>query len=482
MRRVALIVLTLAVAGVFAVVLAGSRAQGSSSSRFDVIFDDARGLIPGQLVKIAGARAGTIQNVGVTPDFKARIEATVDSRFMPFHRDATCTIRPEGLIAENYIDCDPGSINSPPLRSVGNRPPTVPVTHTTEPVSLLDLFNIFNLPTRERLTVIINELGIATSGRGTNINDILRRANPALAQARQVISILDNQQRQLATIVDASSTIAAQGAAHTADIQRFLDKTAAFTTLTAAHKDALSQTIARLPGLLAATQPALQQLDVIAREGTPLVQQLGASVPALNRVESDFGPFVAAAKPALSQLSKTLTKVTPEISAATPLVTSLNNYVNESLPSSLEFEKLMSNLQQHGFIENFLSVAYHIAASLARFDGNSHLLSIYLVGPNNNLCSAYATKPVPGCSAHYGSQPPYKPVSAIADRRTPPRASHCSGKPRHCAQGASDGSRGLHDASVSAPRPVARAEAGNAPPGSGKPDQPIQNLVEYLLK
>ena len=45
----------------------------------------------------------------MTPDFKARIEATVDSRFMPFHKDATCTIRPEGLIAENYVDCDPGT-------------------------------------------------------------------------------------------------------------------------------------------------------------------------------------------------------------------------------------------------------------------------------------------------------------------------------------------------------------------------------------
>ncbi len=46
-----------------------------------MIFDDARGLVAGQLVKIAGAQAGTIDNVVVTPDFKARIEATVDSRF-----------------------------------------------------------------------------------------------------------------------------------------------------------------------------------------------------------------------------------------------------------------------------------------------------------------------------------------------------------------------------------------------------------------
>ena len=291
----------------------------------------------------------------------------------------------------------------------------MPVTHTTEPVSLLNLFNIFNLPTSERFSVIINELGIGTSARGQDINEILRRANPALAVARQVISILDRQRAQLAAAIDATNAIATEGATHTAVVQRFLDKTAAFTTLTAAHKDALSQTIARLPGLLAATQPALQQLDIVARDGTPLLQQLDAAVPALTSVQNDLGPFAAAAKPALAQLSSTLTKVTPEIREATPLVGTLSTYVNGSLPSALQFAKVTSNLQQHGFVENFLSIMYYISASLARFDRTSHLLSIFLVGPHNGVCSMYATKPVAGCSAHYGSQPPYKPERASAD-------------------------------------------------------------------
>jgi hypothetical protein len=143
--------------------------------------------------------------------------------------------------------------------------------------------------------------------------------------------------------------------------------------------------------------------------------------------------------------------VTPQIAGATPLVTSLNSYVKQSLPSTLLFEKVSSNLQQHGFIENFLTIAYHIAASLARFDGNSHLLSIFLVGPNNGLCSVYSTKPVPGCSAHYGSQPPYTPVRGAVDRRAPRRR-----------------------------RPAGAAPA--APRAPEQPDQSLQNLVRYLLK
>lgn len=438
MRRLGLIVVMLALAGIGAAI-AGSRAEGSSSARFDVIFDDARGLVGGQLVKVAGARAGTIENVTVTPQFKARVEATIDSRFVPFHQDATCTIRPEGLIAENYIDCDPGTANSPVLRSTGGRPPTVPVTHTTEPVSLLDLFNIFNAPTRERFTLLINELGIGTAGRGQDLNDILRRANPALALARQAIGILARQKAQLATIVDATSTIAAEGASHTANLQRFLDSAAALTSITASHSSNISRSIQLLPGLLAAAEPALQQLDIVAKDGTPLVQQLGAAAPALSRVQHDLVPFAAAAKPALASLSTTLKVGTTALRDVTPLVTAVRKYTEASLPNTKLFATLASNLQQHGFVENFLSVTYYITAALARFDGNSHLLSILLIGPNHGLCGVFATKPVAGCSAHYGSQPAFKPVRAKASADLPrraPDARACVGTVRCTVRGA----------------------------------------------
>ena len=464
MRRLALIVGVLAVAGTGAILILGPSAQGSSSARFDVIFDDARGLIGGQLVKVAGARAGTIQDVVVTPNFKARVEATVDSRFMPFHKDATCTIRPEGLIAENYVDCDPGTASSPPLKASGGHPPTVPVNRTTEPVSLLDLFNMFNLPTRERFQAIVNELGVGTSGRGADFNDVLRRANPTLALADQVIGILDRQRDQLATIVDATNTIAREGAGHTANLQRFLDQAASLTTLTAAHRDPLALAIARLPGLLAAAEPALKQLDTVAVAGTPLLQQIHTSVPALNQVSSDLGPFVKAAKPALAQLTTTLKHGIPAIEDTTPVVKTLRSYADRSLPATLLFARLAKNLQQHGFVENFLSVTYYIASSLARFDKVSHLLAILLVGAHNGACTPYATKPVAGCSAHYGQQPAYTPARAAA-ARTPRRASNCPSGQLLCA-------RRVPGRQPSAPAATQSPQGSGGTPGSGSATSP----------
>ncbi len=411
MRRLAALALGLALAISLAAAMSSSGASPSGTARFDVIFDDARGLVAGQLVKIAGARAGSIAGVRLTSGFKARIEATVQARFMPFHRDATCTIRPEGLIAENFLECDPGTRASPPLRATKGFPPTVPLSHTTEPVGLLDLFNTFNLPTQERLTVLINELGVATAGRGQDINQILLRANPTLAVARQTIDILLQQQTQLNTVLDSTAVLAREGAAHTGALQHFLTSAASLSTLTAQHRSPLAQSIGRLPRLLSAARPALTQLDAVATGGTPLLQQLRLAAPTLDQVSSDLKPFVAAAVPALSRLSGALKTSIPALHKSLPLTKTIAAYARRSLPSTELAARLYENLQRHGFVEDFLSVVYYVAASLARFDSTSHMLPLLLIGPHNGRCSQYATKPVPGCGAHYGSQPAYKPES-----------------------------------------------------------------------
>jgi phospholipid/cholesterol/gamma-HCH transport system substrate-binding protein len=416
MKRLAAIALGLLLVAGVATAVASSGSGSASSGRFDVIFDDARGLVSGQLVKVAGARAGEVAGVHLTVGYKARIEATVLTKFMPLHRDATCTIRPEGLIAENYVECDPGTPGSPPLRGTDGRPPTVPVTHTTEPVSLLDLFNTFNLSTRQRLTLLFNELGIATAGRGRDLNQILLRANPTLALARETIGILLRQRSQLKTLIDSTATIAAQGAGHTDVLKTFLDRAAALTSLTASHRSALAQGLRRLPGLLSVARPALSQLDTVARNGTPLLTQLRAAAPALEQVSRDLKPFVAAANPALGKLSGTLHTAIPALRQSLPLLSHLESYAHRSLGSTVLSAKLYKNLQQHGFVEEFLSVAYYIGTSLSRFDSTSHLLPLLLISPHNGKCGRYATKPVPGCSAHFGSQPAYHPVHGPAFR------------------------------------------------------------------
>ncbi len=516
MRRLAAIFLALAAAGALAAVLQSASAQGSSTATFAVVFDDARGLVAGQLVKVAGAQAGTIKNVtvvkqgsGGSTSFKAKVEGTIDSKFMPLHANATCTIRPQGLIAENYLECDPGSPPSPSLESKGGQPPTVPVQNTTEPVNLLDLFNIFNAPTRERFALILNELGIGTAGEGQNFNDILYRANPALKLAKQVIGILTRQSAQLQTLIDATNTIVQEGANHTGAVQSFLDQAAAISSTTAAHRSNLQLAINRLPRLLAVAQPSLAQLDVVAREGTPLVQQLGVAAPYLNKVSTDFGPFVRQARPGLAKLSVALTKAIPAIKHATPVVAALNSYTSRSLAKTKLSGKLFTSLQHAGFIENFLGIVYYVGASIARFDQTSHLLDFAIENIQNGACIPYATTPVQGCGANYGSAPASAARSASAARPAATPGARAASDTNAGAQGGASAPGAATGPAIqqqvpaaatpsapqqpiptapssapSAPQPTPQPPASGQSPGGGQGsgNNSLLNLLNYLLR
>ncbi len=396
-RRLALLLLPAAL-GAAVLILILARGGTSQSYRVDVVFDDARGLVPSQLLEIAGGRAGTITAVKLTDaDRRALVELDVDSRFAPFRASATCAIRPQGLIAENYVACDPGS-SGPLLRGQGGQPPTVPVSHTTEPVTLTDMFNIATLPTRERLTVLLSELGLASAARGEDINAILRRANPSLALARQVIAILQAQSVQLSQTIDATDPIVSQLAIHRDQVRSFLTQAATVTNRVADHRGSLGTAVHRLPALLSATRPALNQLDTVATQGTPLLLQLKATAPLVLQLSRDLTPLVTASRPALSSLGAALTHGATVARQLTPTTKLLRSYAAGSLPTAQLTAQLFANLEQTGFFTNFLGFTYNAAAASARFDTISHILPAQ---PSFTPCGVYATSPVAGCSAHF---------------------------------------------------------------------------------
>jgi virulence factor Mce-like protein len=457
-RRLAAITLALLLSALAATLLSACGGSGGGSYRIDAIFDDAKGIIPGQLVKIAGARVGTIKDVVLTPSYQARVELQVPSKFVPFHADASCAIKPEGLIAENFVDCNPGTASSPPLTATGGHPPTVPVANDTEPVSITDLFNIWATPTADRLTVLINELGAGFAGRGNDVNAILTRANPALGLARKAIALVNRQRSELSQSVAATGTVIAQLSRRSPQVQQFIDRAANVTSTTAAHRDNLSLSVQRLPGLLAAAEPALRELDSFAAAGTPLLRSVHVAAPSLNRVIAELTPFSQAGVPAVNALTPVLSRANTALGHAAPLVAQLRDFTIAADPTSEDLKDLLVNLRSRGFVESLLGFLYNTAAVAARYDGVSHLLPAHLIV---NGCVGYSNQPVAGCSAWYpnGAQRTVQvaPHPTATAPSTPAAPALSTPAPAPAAQG---------------PRkPAASAPAGALP-------QPLQSVVQ----
>ncbi len=133
--------------------------------------------------------------------------------FQDFRTDASCTIEPQALIGEKYVNCLPtqaraeGAPLPPPLPKIpagheGAGDYLLPVTNTSSPVGVDLLSDIGHLSENQRLTIILNELGTGLAGRGSDLNAVLHRSNPALQQLEKVLGILASQNKVLGNLAE----------------------------------------------------------------------------------------------------------------------------------------------------------------------------------------------------------------------------------------------------------------------------------------
>ena len=155
-RRLAAIAAVL-VAAIALAAVASTRAQSSSGSyTVRAIFDDASYAAAGENVRIAGANVGSIESLGVNSRNRAAVTISIDNAdFIPFYANATCTIRPQSLIGEEYVNCSPGTSDHKPLATLQSGPGKgehfLPVTRTSSPINSDIVQNISRMPVQQAL-------------------------------------------------------------------------------------------------------------------------------------------------------------------------------------------------------------------------------------------------------------------------------------------------------------------------------------------
>ncbi len=170
------------------VVLVGTGADGGGSSyKVRAIFDNVASAVPGEDVKVAGAKVGVIESMDVTDNKKAAMVLKIeDDRFSPFRKDAKCSVRPQSLIGEKFVECEPGTASSPELDEIqegdGEGQHHLPLDRTSSPVDLDLVNNILRRPYAERFSILLSEFGTGLAGRGKELNEVISRANPALKE------------------------------------------------------------------------------------------------------------------------------------------------------------------------------------------------------------------------------------------------------------------------------------------------------------
>jgi len=429
-------------------------------------FDDASYLVAGQDVRIAGAIAGKVQEVRLTRDRKARVALDVAGAYLPFRSDARCTIRPQSLIGERYIDCSPGTPAATLLPRDRDGSQRLPVERTSAPIDLDLVLDTLDRPVSERLALILVEFGSGLAGRGSDLNEAIHRASPALQDANRLLDVLDRDRARIGRLVTDTDTILAGVGARRAAVPRFIRRAGATAAVTARRRAELGTTIRRLPKLLRTSRGALAELRGTSQEALPVVRDLRAAAPGIDAVVAALPALARAGTPAVAALGRASRDLRPAARALRPGAAAARPFAALALPTGRVLDELATSLREKGATRGLLTFLMNATLATSRYDTVSHVLTATQF---TGSCSLYATTPDPACDAHFAAGRPA--LTRTPKRRGERRAGPNRGSRRPAAP---------EPGAAGTPPVPALPSASTAPPIRlpGLPPIPVPDLAD----
>jgi phospholipid/cholesterol/gamma-HCH transport system substrate-binding protein len=396
-----------AVALVAIVLLATSAGGSNGTYSIRAIFDDANNLVSGENVKVDGVDVGTVGSVTPTPHAQAAVVLNIiNPDFKNFRSDSSCEIRPQALIGEKYVDCLPtqprveGTPPPPFLKVIpsgqeGAGQYLMPVTNTHSPVEVDLLGDITRLPERQRFTIILNEFGAGLAGRGSDLNEVIKRANPALQELEKVLAVLANENKVLTNLAEEGDRAVAPLAADRDRFVGFINESNKVSEATANQRGALGQTFADFPAFLEQLGPAVERLQRFAEQATPTLEDFGVAAPGINKLFENVAPFANTSTAFFKSFGSTGRATGPALKAVEPLLPLVKSLGKQANPFAGNLSGLLTSLRSTGGLERLLDFIYLGAGNVNGYDALGHFIRAEGVA---GTCLSYAIETTPGCS------------------------------------------------------------------------------------
>ena len=438
MRR--LIALALTIAATAGLLIASAATGADDPYEVRAVLDNGAFLVPGEEVRIAGAKVGEVVEVDVSREDeivsledggkaipgKAVIVMSIDNpAFQDFREDASCVARPQSLLGERFMECEhtqPRSAASeppPPLEEIPDGQPgegqhLLPLENNGKTVDLDLVQNINRRPFAERFRLILNDLGAGVAARGDELSDIIERSNPALRELNDVLAILAEQNRTLAQLATDSDESLAPLAREKDALVGFIRNANEVNQATAERRTDLEASIEKFPQTLREVRSTMVQLRAFSEQGTPVVRDLGLAAPDLVRASEALGPFADAATTSLTTLGDAAEAAGPKLVASDPLILDLRTLARATKPAARSLAELLGSLKATKGMERFMDLIYYTANGVNGFDSLGHYLRALLLVTN---CVDYRVVPLTGCSANWAETEPSSRFSLDAPKR-----------------------------------------------------------------
>jgi phospholipid/cholesterol/gamma-HCH transport system substrate-binding protein len=383
-------------------------------------FVDASPLDVGNDVKAAGVTVGSI--VGLTiRNGHAFVDMMVEQAVLPLHQDARATITAKDLLGERYVKLERGSPTAPTLSA----PYTIAADHTATEVTVEDVLNSLDDPTSAGFASMVRTLGQGLHGNGAQVAAALSALAPAMQQADELSRLLSDQNQVLGNLVDSTQPVATELAADRGqNLDRLVGATEHTLSAVAANRQALADSLQRLPGTLASAQHTLSQTASVAESATPSLRDLRPFTDRLVDINHELRGFSDAADPALSSLTPVLKRAQDLIDEARPVVEDLRPTARDLKTTASSARQLCEVGVLCKRFTDLMEFAKFWSQSTSGYDALSH-----------NFRAAVKYSPVPAGRTVFGPIPgapdtPFPPVPMPNTGRVP-LPGNCSGQDNH---------------------------------------------------
>ena len=319
--------------------------------RVKVPFDEAAQLAIESDVRISNVSVGKVKSIdlansGPNKDLAvATIE--IDSPYAPIPANTRAMLREKTLLGETYVELTPGNRDGPKLAEGA----TLPRAQVQPSVQLDEIFRTFDPRTRAAFQSWMQQLAIATAGRGADLSATIANLEPFAEDTNRLLRVLDTQQGAVQQLIRNTGEVFGALSERQGQLQGLIRNSGIVFHTTAVRNQDIEATFRALPTFLDESRLTLNRLSSFSQNANPLITQLHPAARALSadlkplaKVAPDFrGFFVGFRKtakradtglPALQKLLDTdlpplLDQLVPFTQQLTPMIAQIGRYQSD---------------------------------------------------------------------------------------------------------------------------------------------------------
>ncbi len=413
--------------------------SNGSSYTLDAVFEDASGLVHGNLVLIGPAKVGTVTAIGLTRNGSAEVTMSLDSDAAPLRQGTVARIYEDSLsgIASKYVELEPAPSGPPPIPNGGQ----IDENHTYSSVSLDEVFDTLDPLTRAGLKGVIRGEAASLQDRGELANRALQYLAPGLQSTSQVTAELTRDQPEFDQLVVSGAQAMQALASKSQQLTQLISNTSTATAAIGRQGQALQEDLTLFPGTLTRSTTTFAGLQTTLDALDPLV---AASKPAVRRLPefaARLRTLIDGSIPTVSELNGLIHNPAgagdlTELARQTPSLARLGSAVFPRLVTEMNLSQAQLDYLRE-YAPDVVAALTNLGQSSAYYDANGHyvrtqpaLFPFALTGSNqlttqfpserykglhlvHDRCPGSAVQPSPD-----GSTP--KPVRGCASGSVPP--------------------------------------------------------------